>query len=106
MNIECISLKNIKLQQNGLLKEIFYLVSNHNYDSTKIKQLHHTLITKAAIIEKICAERQATPANLTQQSRKIYSWIKFLTDEYYLQLHLKNTFYMLQGKRTLFPNKN
>ncbi|QLE59705.1 M48 family peptidase [Nostoc sp. TCL26-01] len=94
MKIESIRLKNIKVEQNTILQEIFHLASNPNCDSTKIQQLHQTLITKSIIIEKVCTKKQAIPANLTHQSRKIYSWIKFLTDEYYLQLHLKNTCYL------------
>ncbi|MBD2346737.1 hypothetical protein [Anabaena subtropica] len=96
MTIEYIRLKNIKVQQNSILQEIFHLASHPNYDLTQIKALHQTLITKTAVIEKICAKQQANPVNLTHQSRKIYSWIKFLTDEYYLHLHLKNTCYLLE----------
>lgn len=95
MSIEDIGIKNIKVQQNHILQEIFHLVSNYNHDSTLVQQLHQSLIIKAAIIEKICFQQKSTPANLTSPSRKIYSWIKFLTDEYHLQLHLKNTCYLL-----------
>ncbi|MDZ8183712.1 MAG: M48 family peptidase [Nostoc sp. ChiSLP02] len=101
MNIEFIRLKNIKVQQNNILEEIFHLASNPNYNPSEIKQLHQTLITKATIIEKICTQQQAKPANLTHQSRKIYSWIKFLTDESYLQLHLQNTRYLLETAKHL-----
>lgn len=96
MNNKRIYIKNIKSQQSILLKEIFRLASNFDDDSLHVKQLHQTLITQATIIEKICAQEQATPANLTEQSRKIYSWIKFLTDEENLKLHLKNTCYLLE----------
>ncbi|WP_242054191.1 hypothetical protein [Nostoc parmelioides] len=96
MNIECISLKNIKIQQNAILQEILYLASDSNFGLKQIQPLHQTLITKALVIEKIFAQQKATPASLTYHSRKIYSWIKFLTDKHYLQLHLKNTGYLLE----------
>ena len=105
MNLECIRLKNIKLQQNSIQQEIFYLAANPHENSTQIKQLHQTLITKAVNIEKICSQQQATPASLTHQSRKIYSWIKFLTDEYYLQLHLKNTGYLLETAKHILSKR-
>ncbi|MBN3962444.1 M48 family peptidase [Nostoc sp. NMS8] len=101
MNIESIRLKNIKLQQNNILQKIFHLASNSNYDSTQIRHLNQTLINTAATIETICSSKQATPANLTPSSRKIYSWIKFLTDEQYLQLHLKATGCMLESAKQL-----
>lgn len=94
MDNQRIYLKNIKVQQNSILQEILHLASNLHIGLLQIKQLHQSLITQAAIIEKICAKQQATPANLTDQSRKIYSWIKFLTDEDYLELHVKNTCYL------------
>ncbi|HEY9803604.1 MAG TPA: hypothetical protein V6D25_24885 [Leptolyngbyaceae cyanobacterium] len=94
MDKKIIYLKNIKTQENNILQEIFHLASNFHDNSLQIKQLHQSLITKAAIIEKICAEQKATPANLADQSRKIYAWLKFLTDEDYLNLHVKNTCYM------------
>ncbi|MBD2504471.1 M48 family peptidase [Anabaena azotica] len=94
MDHKIIYLKNIKIQENNILQEILHLASNFQENSWRIKQLHQSLITKATIIEKICAEQQATPANLADQSRKIYAWLKFLTDEDYLHLHVKNTCYM------------
>ncbi|BAY78283.1 hypothetical protein NIES25_47540 [Nostoc linckia NIES-25] len=96
MDNKRIYLKNIKIQQEIILREIFHIAANLDNNSFQLKQLHQTLITKAATIEKICTKQQATPANLTERSRKIYSWIKFLTDEAYLKLHLKNTCYLLE----------
>ncbi|MEH1853429.1 MAG: M48 family peptidase [Nostoc sp.] len=101
MNVESIRLKNIKVQQNNILQRIFHLASNSNYDSTQIRHLNQTLINTATTIETICSNQQATPANLTPSSRKIYSWIKFLTDEQYLQLHLKATVCMLESAKEL-----
>jgi len=101
MDNQIIYLKNIKVQQNNILQEIFHLASNFHDNSLRIKQLHQSLITKAGIIEKICAKQQATPANLTDQSRRIYSWIKFLTDEDNLNLHIKNTGYLWKNAKEI-----
>ncbi|MEH1939766.1 MAG: M48 family peptidase [Nostoc sp.] len=101
MSVESISLKNIKVQQNNILQKIFHLASNYNYDSTQIQKLNQTFIQTATTIESICSNRQVTPSNLTNSSRKIYSWIKFLTDEQYLQLHLKTTGYLLESAKQL-----
>lgn len=73
MNIEGIRLKNIKVQQNNILQKIFNLASQPNYQLTEIQQLNQILITTATKIEEICSNQQATPANLTPPSRKIYS---------------------------------
>ncbi|BAY37322.1 hypothetical protein NIES2111_16590 [Nostoc sp. NIES-2111] len=105
MDSKRISLKNIKVQQDIILQEIFNLAPNFNDNSQAIKQLHQSLITKATIIEKICVEQQITPANLTEQSRKIYSWIKFLTDQDYLQLHVKNTSYLWETAKNILSRR-
>ena len=39
-------------------------------------------------IESICTKNQVTPAALAAPSRSAYAWMKFLTDEHNLQLHL------------------
>ncbi|MEH1970588.1 M48 family peptidase [Nostoc sp.] len=101
MNVESIRLKNIRLQQNSILQKIFCLASNPNYESDQIQQLNQTLIQIVTTIEKICSNQQATPSSLTSSSRKIYSWLKFLTDEQYLQLHLKTTGYLLESAKKL-----
>ncbi|MEH1779361.1 MAG: M48 family peptidase [Nostoc sp.] len=101
MNIESIRLKNIKVQQNIILQKIFHLASSSSYDSIQIQHLNQTLINTAATIETICSNKQATPANLTPSSRKIYSWIKFLVDEQYLTLHLKATSCILESAKQL-----
>ncbi len=101
MSVKSISLKNIQVQQNSILQEIFHLSSNPNYDSTQIQKLNQTLIQTATKIENICSNQQATPSNLTNLSRKIYSWVKFLTDEQYLKLHLKTTGYVLESAKQL-----
>jgi hypothetical protein len=87
-----ISIKNIKAQQNNILDNIFNLAATSTPKYSEIQHLAQTLIRTATTIEKICLNQKATPANLTRSSRQIYSWIKFLTDEHNLQLHLNSTY--------------
>ncbi|MCC5645519.1 M48 family peptidase [Nostoc sp. CHAB 5824] len=91
MSIDHIRLKNIKTQQNIILHLIFELVSNPTIKSAQIQQITQTLVKTVTAIEKICFNQQATPANLSRSSRQIYSWMKFLTEEVNLQLHLEST---------------
>ncbi|OUL28139.1 SprT-like family protein [Nostoc sp. T09] len=94
--VASISIKNIKAQQNTILEKIFNLASASNQNSAEIQQLAQTLTRTVTIIEKICFNQQATPASLTRSSRQIYSWMKFLTDEQNLQLHLTSTYRVRQ----------
>ncbi|MDZ8054459.1 MAG: M48 family peptidase [Aulosira sp. ZfuVER01] len=94
--IESISIKNIKAQQNNILEKIFNFASNANPNSAGIEQLNQSLIKTVIAIEKICSNQQITPANLTRTSRQIYSWMKFLTDEQNLQLHMTSTYRVRQ----------
>ncbi|MCC5636902.1 M48 family peptidase [Nostoc sp. CHAB 5844] len=96
MTVETISIKNIKVQQNIILQNIFNLASTQNPDAAQIQQLTHTLTKTVATIENICSNLQITPANLTNSSRKLYSWFKFLTNEQNLQLHLISTYRVRQ----------
>jgi hypothetical protein len=47
-----------------------------------------TLNAYAHQIETICQQHQVTPSALAGPSRSAYAWMKFLTDEHNLQLHL------------------
>ncbi|MBH8565486.1 M48 family peptidase [Nostoc sp. CENA67] len=105
MNVEGIRLKNIKLQQNNILQKVFNLASEANYESTQIQQLNQNLIITATTIEKICYNQQATPASLTPPSRRIYSWIKFLTNEHYLELHLRASSYVLSTAKEILNQR-
>ncbi len=86
-----IRVNNIKSQQNAILQKIFYLTSTSTPDATQLQQLRQTLAQTVNTIENICSQDQLTPASLTSSSRQIYSWIKFLTIESNLQLHLTAT---------------
>ncbi|MBE9210285.1 M48 family peptidase [Nostoc sp. LEGE 06077] len=96
MKVETISIKNIKVQQNHILKNIFHLASTPTPNNAQYQQLTHTLNNTVSTIEHICDNLQITPANLTNSSRKIYSWCKFLTEEQNLKLHLISTYYLRQ----------
>jgi len=101
MKVETISIKNIKVQQNNILQNIFHLASTPTPNASQIKQLTYTLTKTVTTIESICSNLQRTPAHLTNSSRKIYSWLKFLTDEQNLQLHLMSTHCMLETTQKL-----
>ena len=94
--VETIRLKNIKTQQGAILQRIANLASSPTPNTAQIQELAETLIQTVAAIEKICAASQATPANLTRSSRQIYAWMKFLTYERNLQLHLQTIYRVKQ----------
>ncbi|MBW4631142.1 MAG: M48 family peptidase [Iphinoe sp. HA4291-MV1] len=89
--MQTIRLKNIKTQQRAILQRISNLASSPTPNTTQIQELTQTITQTVTAIEKICAASQATPANLTNCSRQIYAWMKFLTHESNLQLHLQTT---------------
>ncbi|MBW4563847.1 MAG: SprT-like domain-containing protein [Mojavia pulchra JT2-VF2] len=90
-HVESIRIQNIKAQQDYILQSIVNVASSPTLNSVEIQQLTQNLVRTVTTIERICSNQQATPANLTRSSRQIFSWMKFLTDEYNLQLHLKTT---------------
>ena len=94
--VETIRLKNIKTQQGAILQKIANLASSPTPNTAEIQELAKTLVQTVTAIEKICAASQATPANLTRSSRQIYAWMKFLTYERNLQLHLQTTYRVKQ----------
>ncbi|MEI2583219.1 M48 family peptidase [Scytonema sp. PRP1] len=94
--VQTIRLKNIKTQQGAILHKIANLASTPTPNTAQIEELVKTLIQAVAAIEKICAASQATPANLTRSSRQIYAWMKFLTYEGNLQLHLQTIYRVKQ----------
>ena len=101
MKVETVSIKNIKVQQNNILRSIFNLAVIPNPNKTQTKQLTQTLVKTVATIEQICSNLKITPANLTSSSRQIYSWCKFLTDEDNLNLHLISTHRVRQNTQQL-----
>lgn len=94
--VASISIKNIKAQQDTLLEKIFNLADTSTPNCDEIQQLAQTLVRTATTIEKICFNKETTPANLTRSSRQIYSWVKFLTYEHNLQAHINSTYRVRQ----------
>lgn len=88
---QTLRVKNIKTQQRTILQRISNLASSPTHHAAQIQELSKTLVRAVTAIEQICASSQATPASLTGSSRSIYTWMKFLTDERNLQLHLNTT---------------
>jgi hypothetical protein len=77
-------LKNVLKQQSDLHQLLFKLASGDRIQSPVQSLLSRTTNQ----IESICTQHQVTPAALAAPSRTAYAWMKFLTDENNLQLHL------------------
>ncbi len=88
---QTIGIRNIKTQQRAILWRISQLAANCILDLAGTPELVKTINQVVTAIEKICALQQATPAKLTSNSRQIYAWMKFLTVEDNLTLHIKTT---------------
>ena len=89
---QTISIKNIKNQQRIVCQKFAQLVANYETDIPQIQDVYKTLERSVSAIEQICAANKATPANLTNSSRSIYAWMKFLTDRRFLELHLETSY--------------
>jgi len=92
MKVENIHIKGIKAQQDWILQKIFNLVVNPIPSAVQAQELMQILVKIVTQVEQICANRQATPGNLKSLSRKIYSWMKFLTNEQNLESHMNSTY--------------
>jgi hypothetical protein len=79
-----LKLKNVLKQQADLQHQLFQ-IARHD---TAISPLRSKLTRYTAQIENLCTKNQVTPAALVSSSRSAYAWMKFLTDEQNLQLHL------------------
>ncbi|MBD2199894.1 M48 family peptidase [Calothrix anomala FACHB-343] len=91
-----ISIKNIKIQQDIILNNIFNLAANPNPAAIAVEKITQNLIKTVTTIEQFCSHHQATPANLNRTSRQIYSWMKFLSEPQNLQLHIASTYKVRQ----------
>jgi hypothetical protein len=80
-----LKLKNVLKQQSDISHQLFQIaVSNQDIPFS----LRATLNRHTDQIEAICVRNQVTPAALVNPSRLAYAWLKFLTDEHNLQLHI------------------
>ena len=86
-----IRLKNIRTQHQAILERIADLAKTPTPDRAAQELLAHKLAQNISSIEDICAARQATPAALTDAARNTYAWMKFLTDDRHLELHIEAT---------------
>jgi hypothetical protein len=79
-----LKLKNV-LKQKSEIDLLLFKVANGDMMPVLVGSLLHQNTTQ---IESICTQHQVTPAALAAPSRAAYAWMKFLTDEHNLQLHL------------------
>jgi hypothetical protein len=77
-------LKNVLKQQSDI-NLLLFKAALGNTISLPVQSL---LCKNTDQIESICTQHQVTPAALAAPSRSAYAWMKFLTDEHNLQLHL------------------
>lgn len=77
-------LKNVLKQQSDI-NLLLFKAALGNPTPVPVRSL---LCRTTEQIESICTQHQVTPAALAAPSRSAYAWMKFLTDENNLQLHL------------------
>jgi len=77
-------LKNVLKQQSDI-NRLLFKVAVGNTSSLPVRSL---LCRNTDQIESICTKHQVTPAALVAPSRSAYAWMKFLTSEPNLQIHI------------------
>ncbi len=82
-----IRIRGIVKQQKNIQQQIGQL--NPNSIRSQEKSIRKALSNCVQEIEKICQENQGSLTDLTTTTRKIYGWMKFLSDDDYLKLHIK-----------------
>jgi hypothetical protein len=80
-----LKLKNVLKQQSDISQQLFQIASSGEGIPPALRS---TLTCYTEQIETICTKNQVTPAALVAPSRAAYAWMKFLTDEHNLYLHL------------------
>ncbi|WP_052055257.1 hypothetical protein [Myxosarcina sp. GI1] len=86
-NSSTLRIKNLVKQQKNCQQRIRELPPD--YKDNQLKSIRKTLSDCTQEVERICQQNRVTPAALTAPCRKAYAWMKFLTDENYLDRHLK-----------------
>lgn len=86
-SIQTLQIKNIVTQHKNIQQKLRNLVPN--YALEKLSLIHQTLLDLTREIELICQQNHTSPAALATPSRKCYSWMKFLSNFKYLQLHFQ-----------------
>lgn len=68
----------------------FSKISRNELKSTEyeVSDLHAQILSLLSIINKHCTERLGSPADLSTSSFRIYLWLKYLSSQTHLALHL------------------
>ena len=68
----------------------FLKISDNEIKSTEyeVTDLHTQILSLLSIINKHCAERLGSPADLSTSSFRIYLWLEYLSNQTHLALHL------------------
>jgi hypothetical protein len=82
-------LANVIKQQRAIQQLIHQVISSVKPESAKIRGIVQNLERTVDEIERLCIQNHVTPAALAGPSRSAYAWMKFLSDEDNLQLHLR-----------------
>jgi hypothetical protein len=85
MSTLSLKLKNVLNQQSDINQRLFQIANGH---SELLPTISSLLLCNTEQIKAICTKNQVTPAALATPSRMAYSWMKFLTNEDNLNLHL------------------
>ncbi|NER32826.1 MAG: M48 family metallopeptidase [Oscillatoria sp. SIO1A7] len=88
---QAIRIDNIRRQQQAILERIADLAKTPSSDISRQELIAQKLAQNVREIERICGARQATPGALTDAARNTYAWMKFLTEDPYLDLHIEAT---------------
>jgi len=69
---------------------VFSKINDHELNTTEyeISDLHGQICSQLSIINKHCTERLGSPADLSTPSFRIYLWLKYLSHQPNLALHL------------------
>lgn len=81
-------LKNVANLEQHLAHKLWKQLPQLSQSDGERKRLEGEILRQATGIERICALRSATPSILALPSRQVYCWLKFLSGERNLALHV------------------
>lgn len=81
-------LKNVTNLERAFAQQMWDQLPTLRESPQKQTQLRRALERHAADVERVCAQRGSTPGVLSLPSRQVYCWLKYLTTEDNLSLHL------------------
>jgi hypothetical protein len=91
---QTITLRNIRAQHEQIQSEISKIAvqtlgtKRSSLSPANIKPLHRLLQQKAVEIEQICRKNELSPAQLTENSKSYYAWMKYLLEGQHLLSHI------------------